>query len=208
KFLPRFKIRTKHTKHTACHHGHIRPVHSSRCHTFVSTFDDDTNPGGLENAVEAGGDLGGHFFLDLHSLGINVNQSHKLRNADDAFARQVADVNPADDRRHVMLAMRFETDIAQQHHLVITGDFLECALQIATWILEIAREPFLKRPNDASWRSLQSLPGRIVARPSNEGSNGLLGGRPRRTIVFAANRWFPIVPRFHVALSLTEWRCL
>src|SRR5215471_4605702 len=73
KFLPRFKIRAKHTKHTACHHGHIRPVHSSRCHTFVSTFDDDTDPGGLENAVETGGDLGGHFFLDLHSLGINVN---------------------------------------------------------------------------------------------------------------------------------------
>ena len=76
---------------------------------------------------------------------------------DDAPARQIADMNAADDRRDVMLAMGFEPDVAQQDHLVVTGDFLEGAVKIFARILEIAGKPFFVGANNARRRAAKAF---------------------------------------------------
>src|SRR5262249_54745879 len=84
----------------------------------------------LEYAVEARGDLGGHFLLNLKPFRIDVHETDKLGNSHNPLARQIADVNAADDRRYVVFAMRFEPDVAQQDDLVVAGDFFEGPLQV------------------------------------------------------------------------------
>ncbi len=63
----------------------------------------------------------------------------------------------ADDRRHVVLAMAFETDAAQHDHLVVALDLLEGLLQDGFRILAIAAEPFLEGLGDAGRRFLQAI---------------------------------------------------
>jgi hypothetical protein len=46
-------------------------------------------------------------------------------------------VNLADDRRHVVLAMGFEGDAAQDHHLVVAAHLLEGALEEFARILVV-----------------------------------------------------------------------
>ena len=53
-------------------------------------------------------------------------------------SRQIGDVGPADDRHHVVLAMRLEADVASAHHLVIAVGLLEGALQERYRVLVIA----------------------------------------------------------------------
>jgi hypothetical protein len=65
--------------------------------------------------------------LDLQSFREHLDQARQLGNADHAVARQVADVDAADDRRHVMFAVRLEADVAQHHDLVVTAGLLEGA---------------------------------------------------------------------------------
>lgn len=77
-FLPGFKVRPEHAKHAACHHGYIRSVDPAGRHAFMGAFDDDSDPGRFENSIEAGRNLGGHLLLNLHSLGIDVDQPHQL----------------------------------------------------------------------------------------------------------------------------------
>jgi hypothetical protein len=43
--------------------------------------------------------------------------------------------------RHVVLAMRFELDVAQHDHLVVAGHFLEGAAQVVGGIGGVAGEP-------------------------------------------------------------------
>ena len=50
----------------------------------------------------------------------------------------------ADDRRQMMLAMGFEADVLQDHHVVIAFDFLEGAREIFFRVLAIAGEPVLE----------------------------------------------------------------
>jgi hypothetical protein len=54
-----------------------------------------------------------------------------------------------EDWRHVVLAMGDETDIAQQHHLVISGNFLEGSLKQFLRVLTVAGEPLLIGADDA-----------------------------------------------------------
>src|SRR3546814_10341611 len=63
--------------------------------------------------------------------------------ADDAVVRHVGDVRLADDRRHVVLAVGFKADVAQQHHLVVAFDFLEGALQEVEGVHGVAFEELL-----------------------------------------------------------------
>src|SRR5258707_1796580 len=117
-------------------------------------------------------------------------------------------MNAADDRRHVMFAMRFETDVAQQHHFVITGHFLEGPQQIVTRIVEISREPLFISAHNAGWRSAKSFPVWIVAGPLNERSNGSFGCCPRRTIALGTHAGFHSSAGFHVALPVLQARHL
>ena len=70
---------------------------------------------------------------------------------------QIADVHAPDDRRHVVLAMRLERDVAQHDHLVVAADFLERAAQILGRIDLVAREPVAVGVDDALGRVEQAL---------------------------------------------------
>src|SRR5215210_3368010 len=50
-----------------------------------------------------------------------VQHARQFADADDLVARQISDRRLADDRRHVVLAMRLERDVLQQHDLVVTA---------------------------------------------------------------------------------------
>ncbi len=80
------------------------------------------------------GDLRGEFLLHLETAREAVDHARQLADPDDPIARQIADVRAPDDGRHVMLAERFERDVAQHDHLVVALDLLEGAAQIGAGI--------------------------------------------------------------------------
>jgi magnesium chelatase family protein len=166
-FLPRLGMIAKHAEHAARHHGDARPVHAARGHALVRRFGDHGDAVRLEHRVEAGGDLGGHFLLDLQAAGIDLDQPRQLRNPDHAVARQIADMHPADDRRQVMLAMRFEADVAQHHDFVIAAGFLKGAFKIVARIVLVTGEPFLVGAHDPRRGGNKALALGIVTRPAD-----------------------------------------
>src|SRR6516162_300880 len=99
-------------------------------------------------------------------------------------------MHPADDRRHVMLAMRLETNIAQHHYFVVAAGFLEGSLEIIARIVVITGEPFLIGANDPRRRGEKSLAIGIVAGPANERAHGNFSFRARRPPDAACRRRF------------------
>jgi hypothetical protein len=98
-------------------------------HSWLASITTPT-PRGLQGVFDAVGDLRGELFLHLEAAGEAVDHAGQLADADDAVGRQIADVRAADDRRHVMLAVALELDVAQHDHLVVAFDFLEGAAQV------------------------------------------------------------------------------
>ena len=93
----------------------------------MNRVDDHADAARLEHVVDAGGDLCGELFLDLEAARKTVDHARELADPDHTLRRQVADVRAADDRRHVVLAERFEGDVAQHDHLVVALHLLERA---------------------------------------------------------------------------------
>jgi hypothetical protein len=87
-------------------------------------------PRGLQVVPDALRDFGGQPFLDLQSPGKAVQHARQLGNADDMVLRQVGNRRLADDRRHVVFAMRLERNVLEQHDFVIAAHFLEHARQV------------------------------------------------------------------------------
>jgi hypothetical protein len=139
-------------------------------------------PKAFEHAAQAFRNLGRHFFLNLKTLCIDVDKASELRDSNNAIAGKIANVDAADDRRHMMFAVRFELDVAQQHDLIVTSDFFEGSLQVFTRIFKITRKPFFISAYDATGCSEQSFAIRIVAGPTNESTHGIFGGRARGPI--------------------------
>jgi len=77
-------------------------------------------------------------------------------------------VGAADDRRHVVLAVRLEADVAQQHHLIVALDLLEGALQQIDRIHRVALEEFFGGFHHALWRAGEPLARRIVTGPADQ----------------------------------------
>jgi hypothetical protein len=111
-----------------------------------------------------------------------LNRDYELRDAYNAIVGKIANVDPADDRRHMMLAMRFELDVAQQHDLIVAPDLFEGSFQIFKWIFEITRKPFFISAHDMGGSSEQSFAIRTVAGPAKERAHGVFGGPARRPI--------------------------
>ena len=88
--------------------------------------------------------------------------------------RQIGDRRLADDRRQMVLAMRLERDVLQQHDLVIAADLLEGAAEMVRRILGIAARIFLPGARDPRRRVEQALAVGIVARPADQGAHRLL----------------------------------
>src|SRR5206468_3983800 len=80
----------------------------------------------------------------------------------------------ADDRRHVMLAMRLERYVLEQHDLVVAAHLLEHAGKVMGWVLRIAPAIFLPRAGHPLGRIEQSLASRIVSAPADQGADRFL----------------------------------
>jgi hypothetical protein len=94
----------------------------------VGSFNDNGDALRHQDAVQGIGDLRRHSLLNLEPPSVSLYEASQLRDADNSVARQVADMRAPNDRRHVVLATRDEANIAQQHHLIVSSDFLEGAL--------------------------------------------------------------------------------
>jgi hypothetical protein len=73
-----------------------------------------------------------------------------------------------------MLAMALESNATQRNHLVITLDFLESLLQNLDRILGVTGKILFECAGDASRRFDQTIAFRIVAGPSDNGSQSSL----------------------------------
>jgi hypothetical protein len=107
----------------------------------------------------------------LKPLREDVDEPNELRYSHNPLARKIADVNTADDRRHVVLAMRFEPDVAQQNNLIVAGGFFKGPLQILARILEITRKPLFVCTSNASGCSDEPFAIGIIARPPRTASS-------------------------------------
>ena len=123
---------------------------------------------------DAFGDFRRQPFLDLQPPRETVQHARQLGNAHDMVARQIGDRRLADDRRHVMLAMRLERDVLQQHDLVIAAHFLENSRQMDRRILAVALAIFLPRARHALGRVEQAFAAGIVAGPAEQRADRLL----------------------------------
>lgn len=169
-------------------------VYAARRHAMVRRLDDDADASGLENVLNRIGNLCGHLFLDLKTLGVDVNHARELADADDPTTRYISDPGSADDWSEVVLAMTFKWNAAQHHHLIVVFDLLECFLQDKCRILRVTREVLFEGARDACWRFGKPFPIGIVARPANY--------RSERGFNFAAI-WFAVC--YACALCQIRW---
>src|SRR6185312_14139747 len=141
----------------ARHHRDARLVDAARRHALMRRLDDDGDALGLQHLAQGVGDLRRHLLLDLQALRIDLDEPRQLRDADDAAVRQIGDMRLADDRRDMVLAMRFEADVLQYDHLVIAVDLAEGAMQLLDGVAAVAAEIFLVGAYDAVGRAAQPL---------------------------------------------------
>src|SRR5215471_10406698 len=120
---------TKTSQHAARNQTAVRLVHPSRGHAMMHRLDNDADPFWFEHGIDRIGDLSGHFFLNLEAPGEGLHDARELADADHAPARNVGDTSLPDDGRDVVFAMTLETNVAQNHHLVIAVDLFERLLQ-------------------------------------------------------------------------------
>src|SRR5512139_3338966 len=92
------------TQHAAGHHGDIGLVDAAGGHALVRRLDDDGDAARLQDFLQGVGDLRRELLLDLQAEGEGVDHAGELADADDAVVRQVADMDPADDPHHVVVA--------------------------------------------------------------------------------------------------------
>src|SRR5690242_6402340 len=127
-----------------------------------------------KDIVNGIGDLRRHLFLALQAPGIDVHDPGRLGDTDHAAIWNIGDPRPADDRRHVMLTMAFEADVAQYDHFGITLDLLEGLCQHFGRILPITAKKLLEGAGHARRSVDKTGPFGILACPSNDGSHRCL----------------------------------
>ena len=141
----------------------------------MDAFDDDAYAARFEHVLNAMRDLRSQRFLHLKPPRERLDDARELADADDFAVRKIADVHLADDRRHVMLAMRLEADVAQHDHLVVAVDLAKRAPQELERVVVVAAEPVLVRADDASRRADEPLALGIVADPLEQRAHGCFG---------------------------------
>src|SRR5688500_1085972 len=96
------------SQHLAGDHGDAAFVHAACGHALMNRIEHHGDAAWPQHAIDAACDLCSELLVYLEAAGVAVDDACELADADDFVGRQVADVRAADDRRHVMLAMRLE----------------------------------------------------------------------------------------------------
>jgi hypothetical protein len=135
----------------------------------------------LENLLDRGRDLRGQVLLGLQPPRIDVDQPRDLGEPDHALHRHIGDMRLADERGDVVLAVRGERDIADQHRLVVRADLREGAVEHVGRALAVAAEQLFVGIDDAGRRLHQTLAIGIIAGERDQHAHGglcLLARRP------------------------------
>src|SRR5712675_528954 len=140
-------------------------MHAPGGHALMDRFDNYCHTKGLKYAVYTGGNFSGHLFLNLKALCIDIDKSGELRNSNDPFAWEIADMGSTNNWSKVMFAMRLEGNVSQHDHLIIACNLVECSTEVVAWVLGIAGEPFFIRLDNPSRRAQHSWAFWIVASP-------------------------------------------
>jgi len=149
-------------------------MHAARRHTFmlgINYYGDTTR---LQHPLNHIGDLLRHGFLRLQPLGEYIEQPRNFADTDDIFIGQIGDMRPANDRHHVMLAMRFKRHVFQQHDFIIALHILKRFGKNRVHILIIPGVKLAVGIDHALRRIAQTLALWVIPRPANQGANGLL----------------------------------
>ena len=83
-----------------------------------------------------------------------------------------------DDWSEMVLAVRFERDIAKDDDFVVARDFLKSPPQIFPGVVGISGEPLFVCANDPLWRPFHAFAVGVIARPSYQCANSILRFRP------------------------------
>ena len=141
------------------------------CLASIST----ATPIGFSDFLDRVEDLRGHRLLRLQALGVDLDDAGELGDADDVVERHVGDAGLAEERGHVVLAVRFHVDVAQHDDVVIALHVLEGAGEVFAGVFAIALEPFLIGVDDAAGGVDQAFALGIVAGPGDQGADGVFG---------------------------------
>ena len=101
--------------------------------------------------------------LRLQAAGVDIDQPRKLRQPDHALDRAIGHMRLAVERHHVVLAMRREADVADQHEIVIGLGFAKGAGQRIGGNFAVALIKLVQRRDDALWRADEPFAGGILA---------------------------------------------
>jgi len=135
-------------------------------HTVMHAFDDHANTLGLEHVLDTVGDLRRHGLLYLQAPGERFYDPCQFADADHFPIGQITHMNFAYDRSHMVFAVRLETDVAQDDHLIVAIDLIERAPQILHRVFLVAAAPVLECLDDTPGSSLQALSVRVVSYPA------------------------------------------
>ncbi|VTZ59980.1 conserved hypothetical protein [Sinorhizobium medicae] len=144
-------------------------------------FDHHRHAPGHEGLIDGPGDLRRHCLLRLQAAGVNIDDTGDFGKAEHATVRQVGDMGLADNRHHMVLAMRIERDVLFEHDIIVAGDFLEGSAEHVFRREIVAAENFPICLGDTRGRVLQAFSCRIFARPAQQYTNGFFGFLLRRT---------------------------
>ena len=122
----------------------------------------------LQHLLQGIRDLRRQRLLDLHPLGEHLDKARQLGNPGDAACRQVPDMRLAQDGNDVVLAVRFEADVAQDDHLVVGGGLLERRRKQRDRIFVVSGEELLIGPHHAPGRACEAFAVGVVARPFDQ----------------------------------------
>ena len=104
---------------------HARLAHAARRHALVLGLDQHGHAARAQRRLDGIGDLGRHGLLRLQALGEDLHHAGDLGDADDAAVGQVGDVRHAQERRHVVLAVALDADVAQHDEIVVAAGLVE-----------------------------------------------------------------------------------